>query len=92
MNWADIQHSLEGGKYDNFADDDQYSTIKWISQFPREKTIMVEMTTAFSLDVWILLIFSTLVMLLLFHVANKLFWINGFQPVETDYFEMLPFT
>ena len=95
MNWADIQRRNEGRKDESFYDDDQHSTIlsefRWISQFPKEKTIMVEISKAFSLDVWTILIFSVLAMLLLFYVANELFLKIGFKPDETDYLDMLPF-
>ena len=95
MNWADIQRTNEDYKDDSFDDDDQHSTIlsefRWISQFPKEKTIMVEITKAFSPDVWIILISSVLAMLLLFYVANELFLKIGFKQNETDYLDMLPF-
>ena len=67
------------------------SEYRWISQFPKEKTLLVEMTTAFSLDVWSILIFSALAMLLLFYFTNELFLKIGFKPAETDYLDMLPF-
>ena len=49
------------------------------------------MTTAFSLDVWSILIFSALAMLLLFYFTNELFLKIGFKPSETDYLDVLPF-
>ena len=46
INWADIQRTNEGQKDFNSYDGDQYSTIlseyRWISQFPKEKTLLVE--------------------------------------------------
>ena len=64
---------------------------RWVSRYPRQKTLMEKLLTTFTADVWILILFTFAALSALSLAARKIRPHSEDNLEETDYLEMMPF-
>ena len=64
---------------------------RWVSRYPRQKTLMEKLLTTFTADVWVLILFTFAALSALCLAAKKIRPQCGHSYEETDYLEMMPF-